>query len=239
MIIGSARINEKGSVSGGKAGDQKQTSADDYSGEVSLQQFYVHKKGWYVIRSKSIEHATLIAQKMIDACANKNIGYDQGDDRLGVIKYGIDSKVPTGADCGSLVRACVKEATGIDPGNFNTTSEPTALINTGLFEPIFTYYEGCELFVGDILVTKTKGHTVIVCYGNKRKADTKPSVEYYPKCNLYTVSIVAALESVGEKDTSLVHRKKIGAVNGITGVGSAKSNEKMLKLLKEGKLIKA
>ena len=40
IIIGSARMGENGRTTGGKAGDQKQTTQDDYSGEVSMQNFY-------------------------------------------------------------------------------------------------------------------------------------------------------------------------------------------------------
>ena len=36
--IGSARINEKGTTTGGKAGDQT-------GGEVSIQNYYLHRKG--------------------------------------------------------------------------------------------------------------------------------------------------------------------------------------------------
>ena len=36
--IGSARINEKGITTGGKAGDQT-------GGEVSIQNYYLHRKG--------------------------------------------------------------------------------------------------------------------------------------------------------------------------------------------------
>ena len=45
IIIGSARIDSKGNLSGDIPGDQKQKEVPDYSGEVSLQDFYVHKKG--------------------------------------------------------------------------------------------------------------------------------------------------------------------------------------------------
>ena len=45
MIIGSARHDENGKYIGGKAGDQAQKRADDYKGECSLQEFYVHKYG--------------------------------------------------------------------------------------------------------------------------------------------------------------------------------------------------
>ena len=89
IMIGSARIDEHGRLSGGAAGDQKQASAvNDTTGEVSMQKMYTHSKGWYILRPKNPDHAELIAGKMVQACNNANIGYDQGN-RLGVITYGI------------------------------------------------------------------------------------------------------------------------------------------------------
>ena len=70
--VGSARIDERGKISGGKAGDQT-------GKELSIQNFYVHSKGWYIIRPKSIEHAKKIAKAMETACNNKHIGYDQNE----------------------------------------------------------------------------------------------------------------------------------------------------------------
>ena len=87
IVIGSARIAENGKATGGQAGDQKQTSTPDYKGEVSMQEFYVSSKGWYVIRPKDKTHAKKIAERMETACNNPNIGYDQ-DGRYGVIKNG-------------------------------------------------------------------------------------------------------------------------------------------------------
>lgn len=60
---------------------------------------------------------------------------------------------------------------------------------------------------------------------------------YYPKYNGKGTSIVSALETVGEKDTSFAHRKQIARVNGITNYeGSAKQNLKLVDLIKAGKL---
>lgn len=63
------------------------------------------------------------------------------------------------------------------------------------------------------------------------------TVSYYPKYTGNSVSIVDALKSIGE-DATIENRKKIAEKNGILNVGSAESNAKMLKLLKEGKLIR-
>lgn len=172
IMVGSARIDENGRISGGSAGDQKQTaSANDVTGEVSMQAMYMHSKGWYILRPKDASHAGLIASKMIQACNNANIGYDQGN-RLGVITYGIGTDTKTECDCSSLVRACIKEATGKDPGNFSTANEAAILESTGLFEKRQAYVSQTKtpIYNGDILVTKTKGHTVIVTNGNPRTA---------------------------------------------------------------------
>lgn len=164
IIIGSARIDENKKLTGGKSGDQKQISENDIKGEVSMQNFYVHSKGWYVLRAKNSTHATKLAICMKTACNNKHIGYDQNN-RLGVIKYGTQTNVDTECDCSTLVRQCVIEATGTDPGNFTTLNEKDKLSATGLFENPFSYTAKTKLLTGDILVTKTKGHTVIVVSG--------------------------------------------------------------------------
>lgn len=169
IILGSARNDEQGKIVGGLAGDQKQISSiNDLQGEVSMQSFYLHSKGWYIIRPKNIEYANKIAELMKIACNNSNIGYNQSD-RYGIIKYGIKTKVKTNCDCSSLVRECVKEATGKDPGDFNTSNEWEVLNKTGLFnKTTYINESSTPIYNGDILVTKTKGHTVVVVSGNPR-----------------------------------------------------------------------
>ncbi len=158
--IGSARIDEDGHISGGVAGDQT-------GREVAIENFYMHSKKWLAFKPKDRAVALALAQAMKDACENNNIGYDQKE-RLGVytwVNAGIKIKKidkPTECDCSALVRACILEATGISLLNFNTSSEPNVLKNSGMFEPAFEVRSESQLEVGMILVTKTKGHTVIV-----------------------------------------------------------------------------
>ena len=166
VYIGSARSDEKGTYSGGAAGDQKQKSTPDYAGEVSMQVFYVHKKGWIVIRLKDPAQARAMACAMARACNNPNIGYNQAD-RLGIVKCGTASQQKTNCDCSSLVRVCFQEATGKDPGNFITSNEVKYLEKTGLVE-VIPYTKQVPLYLGDILVTKTKGHTVAVTSAPER-----------------------------------------------------------------------
>lgn len=166
VIIGSARQDERGRYSGGSAGDQT-------GKEVSTQNYYAHAKGWYVLRPVSSDTANAMAEAMRQACANDKIGYDQSQ-RLGVIsalnKYGTLGKIAsaTECDCSSLVRACCIQAGIKDPGNFNTANEAAALEATGAFESRKSVSGSSDLCTGDVLVTKTKGHTVIVISGKAR-----------------------------------------------------------------------
>ena len=161
--IGSARINENGTTTGGKAGDQT-------GGEVSAQNYYVHRKGWYVIRPKDAQVAEKIAKAMEYACANDHIGYCQSHRdslRKAAAKYDYNpAKVTTDVetDCSALVRVCCLYA-GISVGDFNTSSELEVLKKTGQFD-VLTEDKYCTastyLKRGDILVTRAKGHTVVV-----------------------------------------------------------------------------
>ena len=183
IIIGSARHDENNKYSGGAAGDQLQTSStSDKAGEVSMQNMYTHSKGWYIFRPKSVAHTNAIAAKMEAACNNANIGYDQNQ-RTGINTYGISTTTKTECDCSSLVRQCVKEATGTDPGNFTTATEATKLAATGLFEDKIAYESQSQTpaYNGDILVTKTKGHTVIVVSGNARSTATSYTQKQFIK----------------------------------------------------------
>lgn len=159
-IIGSARIDERGKASGGAAGDQKQAAVPDRKGEVSLQEFYVSSKGWHILRPKSYDVGRKMAEAMKRACNNPNIGYDQSQ-RLGILTNGTGSKVKTECDCSSLVRVCIREASGKDVGDFTTANEAHCLLSSGMFDRL-SYSPGTVLKVGDVLVTKSRGHTVIV-----------------------------------------------------------------------------
>ena len=219
IMVGSARIDERGNASGGAAGDQKQTSAtNDLTGEVSMQKMYSHSKGWYILRPKSAAHAAKMADLMKAACNNANIGYDQGN-RLGVVKHGIMTAVKTECDCSSLVREVVKEATGKDPGNFTTANEAAALEATGLFESKRSYVSQSATLVydGDVLVTKTKGHTVIVVCGSARKAASGSSGTSAPSIS------TAKIESAKGFDKTLAGTyKTIGSLYLRAGAGKGK-----------------
>lgn len=173
IIIGNAVHDENGKSKGGKRGDQLQKGVDDYKGEVKLQDFYSNKKGWIILRPKKVQLAKTLAALMKIACNNPNIGYSQ-DDRDDIVKKGIDTTTPTNCDCSSLVGEVVREASGKKIPDFYTGNEVEVLEKTGLFEAPRDYRSGTTLYDGDIIVTKTKGHTAIIVEGMPR---TNPFAE--------------------------------------------------------------
>ena len=173
--IGSARMGENGKITGGKPGDQT-------GREVSTQNWYAHSKGWRVFRARDAYARERIAKAMERACANNRIGYNQNqrNDLFNQVRdAGFDPaavKRDTQTDCSALVRVCCRFA-GIVMGNFNTATEASYLMNTGAFTELTgsEYTKSADrLCRGDILVTRTKGHTVVVL-SNGKKADTAPT----------------------------------------------------------------
>lgn len=163
---GSAAIDENGKAHGGAAGDQN-------GREVRIGAWYKHPFGWVVIRAKKPEHRAKIAAAMRAACANPRIGYDQyqRDTLYATAKLlGFDiSKVavPCETDCSALVRVCCAFA-GIMVSNvprFSTCRMVSVLKATGKFDvltdPHYTDHSAW-LMEGDILCTKTTGHTVVI-----------------------------------------------------------------------------
>jgi hypothetical protein len=180
VIFGSARIDERGKLTGGKVGDNKQSgSGNDYKGEVSMQEGYIHSKGWVILRPKTDDLANKLAYAMQIACNNKHLGYDQNN-RLGVMTHGIETTVDTECDCSALVRACLKYC-GINVGNFTTAKAATVISGSGKFN-IVTFTSLSKVQTGDILVTKTRGHIVICIAGVARPIKTtvvvaKPTIK--------------------------------------------------------------
>lgn len=74
--------------------------------------------------------------------------------------------------------------------------------------------------------------------GTKTNVSRETSTKYFPVCKLDSVSIVACLKSV-KADSSYSYREKIAKVNRISNYkGTATQNDKMVSLIKKGKLIK-
>lgn len=179
--VGSARIDERGKAYNGKAGDQT-------GRELSTQRWYLHKKGWRVFRAKDRAAALRIAADMEAACGNSHIGYDQWQrNTLYKVAEPLDfdcAKVKTNCetDCSALVRVCCAYA-GIMglPSDFRTGNMPANLLKTGAFVELrgAKYTEqSAYLGKGDILVTKTHGHTVVVLDDGAKYEGTVEAREY-------------------------------------------------------------
>lgn len=114
VMVGSARS----SFGNTKPGDQ------NGGREVSREKYYLHSKGWYVIRAKDPAAREKIAVAMEHACDNDDIGYSQPTRNTlynDVKPYGFDPACTTkkvNTDCSALVRVCVHFA-GIPVGDFS------------------------------------------------------------------------------------------------------------------------
>ena len=217
VIIGSARRDENGKYAGGKPGDQDGV-------EVSTQNYYLHSKGWYLYRPINPEHAKKLAQAMYDACMNDNVGYCQTHRSIITMlkKYGSMKAIAekTETDCSNLVRGCIYEATGKDAGNFNTSTEPTALEKTGLFEKKVAVTASTQFKPGDILVTKTKGHTVVVVSVD----GSTPSSTSTPAKPAASTSSSKKVESAKSKDAAIAGKyKTTGNLYLRVGAGTGKT----------------
>lgn len=225
ITIGHASIDENNKIQGGNAGDQT-------GKEVCTRSYYVHSKGWYLLRPKSVDVADTIAKAMLEACNNNNIGYDQSS-RTGVItklrSYKTLGKigVKTECDCSSLVRACCIQA-GFDPGDFTTYNEADVLEKSGYFEKRVAVTTNTEVKNGDVLVTKTKGHTVIVVSGNPRKSTNDPKSTASSNDKLESAMYKASGYSKGKSF------KTTSDLNMRTGAGTSK---KSLKVLSKGAVV--
>ena len=241
VYIGSARIDERGKISNGAVGDQT-------GDEVSYQTWYLHSKGWVVLRAKDPAIRNKIGYAMKAACDNNNIGYDQSN-RLGLYESvkncGFDPAkcaVSTETDCSALVRVCVCYASGKSIPNFNTASELSVLKATGLFD-VYTDDAHCKsssnLLPGDILVTKTKGHTVAVISvpstnsddGTLKKGSKGDKVkELQTKLNKvgYNLVVDGSFGSATEKAVKEFQKKYGLTVDGIVGPNTTKKLDKVI-----------
>lgn len=164
-IIGEAACNERGSLQGGKAGDQAK--------EVRTRGWY--NGGWlYVFRAKDKAVREALAQAMIDTCGNKHIGYDtkQPDrytawdlaERNGHKIKSISKNCET--TCSQAVSMCMRAA-GISKAYAPRHMDIATMTKVMKSSPYFKMYtdkahtkSGANLLPGDILLSSH--HTVIV-----------------------------------------------------------------------------
>ena len=203
VTIVSARIDENGNAHGGKAGDQTKN-------EVGTQNWYLHKKGWRVFRCKDPAKAEQMAKNMKAAADNQNIGYDQWQRHtlykaakgVGFDMSKVKTKVET--DCSALIRVALAGIGVNVPEDFRTGNMPNYLLKSGMFTELTgDKYQKQSLYLkrGDILVTKTSGHTVMVLTnGSKAEKDSKPPVTVVDKVRITggTVNVRAAPGLLGK-----------------------------------------
>lgn len=159
--IGHATLGESGKFQGGKAGDQT-------GKEVYIRNWY--SKPWTcVLRPNTATLASKMAHAMEQACANDNIGYDNGQrttlyDVAKLHNFDLSKvNVPCETDCSALISVCINAA-GVEVSkDIRTYWEKDALLKTGKFTA-FTdkKYTGSSsnLKRGDVLLGN--GHTAMV-----------------------------------------------------------------------------
>ena len=183
VLIGHASIDENGKATGGAAGDQT-------GKEVVTRSWYT--KGWNVLlRPKSATLAERSAKACEAACANPNIGYDQGGRNTLYAKakaVGFDlAVISTGCecDCSSLMHVCAIAGGAnltYDGNGYTTRTMVAAFKASGDYEKITDskYLESdTYLLRGDILV-KEGSHTVMVLTNGSAAAEIQPPVVEYP-----------------------------------------------------------
>ncbi len=211
--VGSARSDEYGGSGWdgrAKAGDQKNGN------EVSAQDWYLHDKGWVVIRAKDATARKKIAYAMQRACDNNNIGYDQSQrdtawdwcERNNNWDPGAIN-TPVETDCSSLVKLCCRYAGIVINGYFYTANETQKLKETGKFELLTSnkYTKSSDyLLAGDILNTKTQGHTVIVLNDGPKAGQTDP-IPTYP-----TIGTAVAKQGMNVRTGDSTNHTIIGGI---------------------------
>lgn len=234
VYLGNAVCNEFGTAKGGEPGNQT-------GNELRRQKWYAHKKGWRVFRARSVVVAQRIAAAMRAACDNAAIGYDQSTrntlyTQASKVEYDPERvTTPCNTDCSALVRVCCAYA-GIKTRDFNTATEAARLLATGKFDELTdSKYtdQAAYLCEGDILVTRTKGHTAVVLNnGNKAERGDEPTT---PAAGGY---VFTRLLKYGSKGEDVIELKKLliahGHDTGITidtaaSVNFGSSTRKMVK----------
>lgn len=243
IYFGSARSDENYRASGGRLGDQRQTSSTwDGSGEVSLQPAYDHSKKWYLYRWKDPALANRAAAECVKGCNNPMFGYNQDchqDLTYYVIEHNVkslaDIKVKCDTDCSDFVPAIVQVVAGVNlhkvaDGNFYTGNAPEILAKSGLFTKIpIESVKTTELFDGDILTTRTKGHIVMVAKGNPRKEPAAPAPVKKEEAKKVTIDLYVLCEGMTGKEVKTAQillnalGYSCGTADGVFGPKTAKA----------------
>jgi len=191
--IGHARLDENNEARDGNAGDQT-------GREIVIQDWYNRTDGWTtVFRAKDNKIAEKIAKAMEQACANNNIGYDQGQrttlyEKASILKWDLSKvKDKCECDCSSLVAVCVNAAGIKISKNMYTGNQKAVLSATGKFEVLTDskyLTKANYLKRGDILLCQ--GHTAIVVSNNKNiTEDSTEAAKNFSKALSGTYKVIA------------------------------------------------
>lgn len=171
-LFSGASISETGGINGAK-GDQT-------GKEVRTTNAYMHSLGWRVFRHPNSNIAYWIGENARVMAERDFFGYGQADRTSGYIACKNAGWEPKNVnyncnlDCSELVRTCIACAMEQDIVDFNTASEPSVLLSLG-FEEVKSWSLDSLCF-GDIVCTKSKGHTEVVTSKNNSRAEaTTPS----------------------------------------------------------------
>lgn len=174
VMVGQASIDERGKISGGKAGNQS-------GHELNMRSWYANS--WtLVVRPKSETTARKMANACVAAIANPHIGYDQSQ-RNTLREFakvnGWDlSKITDDCetDCSAFMAVCA-EAAGIDMRKTYTAGNAPATFQmreqwakTGAFEMLTDakYLTSPDyLLEGDVLVNESHHTAMVLCDGEK------------------------------------------------------------------------
>lgn len=199
------------------------------------------------VRERIADNAEILATPPV----NSLIGYDQNQRntfhtvaqscKYDIVEF-INAHELCETDCSAFV-VCVCLFAGLKQleytGNAPTTSTMKSVFKKAGFNVLTDekYVSKSDyLSKGDILL-KPSGHTVIVL-DDGDKYGVVSSIDYYPSCAEYHVSIVDALKTIGV-DSSKDNRRKIYNANFKDKYkATAKQNRDMLELLKAGRLKK-
>ena len=164
LLLGHASIDENGNAAGGTAGDQT-------GKEVVTRNWY--NKPWNVLlRPKSALVAELSARACEAACANPNIGYDQGGrntlySKAKALDFNLSAVGACECDCSSLMHVCaIAGGANLTYGSNGHTTRTMVkeFVASGDYEKLTdSKYLTSDKYLkrGDILV-KEGSHTVMV-----------------------------------------------------------------------------
>ena len=180
--IGHASIDENGKASGGSGGDQT-------GKEVVIRNWY--NKPWNVVlRPKSATLAEMSARACEAACANPNVGYDQGGRNTLYAKakaadFDLSAVGACECDCSSLMHVCaIAGGANLTYGSNGCTTRTmvSAFVASGDYEKLTdSKYLTSDKYLkrGDILV-KEGSHTVMVLDNGSGVEVVEPPVVNMP-----------------------------------------------------------